>query len=138
MKINEILVEAKATSQRLDPKCWKGYKKQGTKVKGGIRVNNCVPVSEDTETFNHLTNSKLRRILVSGPKNLNELVWAMEFTQDALSDDYHDEMIPSRVYDARNHAYLQAEAACHDEDGEFNPDADVEATLTHLRKFWSV
>lgn len=31
--------------QRLDPKCWKGYKKQGTKMKGGIRVNNCVPES---------------------------------------------------------------------------------------------
>ena len=32
----------KATSQRLDPSCWKGYKKAGTKVKGGVRVNNCV------------------------------------------------------------------------------------------------
>ena len=32
--------------QRLDPKCWKGYKKQGTKMKGGVRVNNCVPVKE--------------------------------------------------------------------------------------------
>ena len=29
--------------QRLDPKCWTGYKKQGTKIKGGVRVNNCVP-----------------------------------------------------------------------------------------------
>lgn len=29
--------------ERLDPKCWKGYKKQGTKMKGGVRVNNCVP-----------------------------------------------------------------------------------------------
>ena len=29
--------------QRLDPKCWDGYKKQGTKMKGGKRVNNCVP-----------------------------------------------------------------------------------------------
>ena len=35
--------EAKATSQRLDPKCWKGKHKEGTKVKGGVRVNNCVP-----------------------------------------------------------------------------------------------
>jgi hypothetical protein len=35
--------------QRLDPKCWKGYKKQGTKMKCGTRVNNCVPVSEDIE-----------------------------------------------------------------------------------------
>ena len=32
--------------QRLDPKCWKGYKKQGTKTKGGIRVNNCVPANK--------------------------------------------------------------------------------------------
>ena len=32
--------------QRLDPKCWTGYKKAGTKMKGGVRVNNCVPVKE--------------------------------------------------------------------------------------------
>jgi len=32
--------------QRLDPKCWTGYKKQGTKMKGGTRVNNCVPIKE--------------------------------------------------------------------------------------------
>ena len=30
------------TKQRLDKSCWKGYKKQGTKVKSGTRVNNCV------------------------------------------------------------------------------------------------
>jgi len=35
--------------QRLDPKCWKGYRKAGTKMKGGTRVNNCVPVREDVE-----------------------------------------------------------------------------------------
>lgn len=41
---NQLMkVEAKAKKTRLDPKCWKGYKKQGTKVKGGVRVNNCVP-----------------------------------------------------------------------------------------------
>jgi len=43
MKISEILTEAKAVKQRLDPKCWKGKHKEGTKVKGGVRVNNCVP-----------------------------------------------------------------------------------------------
>ena len=31
--------------QRLDPKCWDGYKKAGTKMKGGVRVNNCIPES---------------------------------------------------------------------------------------------
>jgi hypothetical protein len=50
MKINEILTEAKATSERLDPKCWKGYKKQGTKVKDGVRVNNCVKEDEVEES----------------------------------------------------------------------------------------
>ena len=28
--------------QQLDPKCWTGYRKDGTKMKGGKRVNNCV------------------------------------------------------------------------------------------------
>ena len=37
------------TKQRLDPKCWKGYKKQGTKIKGDTRVNNCVPIEETYE-----------------------------------------------------------------------------------------
>ena len=40
MKANEFLNEVK---QRLDAKCWKGKHKEGTKIKGGIRVNNCVP-----------------------------------------------------------------------------------------------
>jgi hypothetical protein len=45
--------EAKATSQRLDPKCWSGKKigNPKTKVKGGVRVNNCVPVEEEWEDF---------------------------------------------------------------------------------------
>lgn len=51
MKIYEILAEdpEEYTNEdtRLDSKCWKGYKKQGTKMKGDTRVNNCVKVSED-------------------------------------------------------------------------------------------
>lgn len=42
MKTKEILAEAKATKTRLDPSCWDGYHKEGTKVKGNTRVNNCV------------------------------------------------------------------------------------------------
>ena len=41
MRASEITT--KAIQERLDPKCWTGYKKQGTKLKGGVRVNNCVP-----------------------------------------------------------------------------------------------
>lgn len=41
MKISDIIVEG--VKQRLDPKCWTGKHKEGTKIKGGVRVNNCVP-----------------------------------------------------------------------------------------------
>jgi hypothetical protein len=39
------MTEATATRTRLDPKCWTGKKigNPKTKVKGGVRVNNCVP-----------------------------------------------------------------------------------------------
>jgi hypothetical protein len=46
---------SEAVKQRLDPKCWKGKHKEGTKIKGGIRVNNCVPnesVAEDWNSVN--------------------------------------------------------------------------------------
>ena len=92
----------------------------------------------ESQSFDHLTNKKLRRILVSGPKNLDEVAWAMDFTDDALRADYDDEGIDSRTFDARNNAFKQAQEAFHDEDGEFNPDADIDATLAHLRQFWSV
>ena len=44
MKSTDFLSEEQ---QRLDAKCWKGYRKQGTKMKGDTRVNNCVKVSEE-------------------------------------------------------------------------------------------
>ena len=92
----------------------------------------------ESQSFDHVTNKKLRRILVSGPKNLDEVAWTMDFTDDALRADYDDEGIDSRTFDARNNALNQAREAFHDEDGEFNPDADIDATLTHLKQFWSV
>jgi hypothetical protein len=48
MKITELSEE----KQRLDPSCWKGYKKQGTKMKGDTRVNNCVPAESVDEAAN--------------------------------------------------------------------------------------
>jgi|TARA_R110000796_G_scaffold2214_4_gene8927 hypothetical protein len=50
MKIQDIY-EAKKRKQRLDPKCWKGYRKDGTKIDNGVKVNNCVKVSEDEYTY---------------------------------------------------------------------------------------
>ena len=92
----------------------------------------------ESQTFDHLTNKKLKRILISGPKNLDEVVWTMDFTDDALRADYDDEGIDSRTFDARNNAFNQASQAFYDEDGEVNPEADLDATLAHLKQFWSV
>lgn len=50
---------AESVKQRLDPSCWKGKHKEGTKIKGGVRVNNCVP-NEDVmaHTAKRLTDPK--------------------------------------------------------------------------------
>ena len=53
MKIIDLISESidLEEKQRLDPKCWKGYRKDGTKMKDGVRVNNCVKVGEDEYTW---------------------------------------------------------------------------------------
>ena len=60
MKSNEFITEAKATKTRLDPKCWKGKKigNPKTKVKGGVRVNNCVPAESVAENFDREYNDE--------------------------------------------------------------------------------
>lgn len=59
--------------QRLDPSCWKGYKKQGTKMKGGTRVNNCVPVKE--------TNSSI----LEGIQQVDEINWKHAAAASAMA-----------------------------------------------------
>jgi hypothetical protein len=48
MNLNDLFNEEKV---RLDPKCWTGKKigNPKTKVKGGVRVNNCVPAESVEE-----------------------------------------------------------------------------------------
>jgi len=43
--------ETDEAKQRLDAKCWTGKHKEGTKMKGGIRVNNCVPNESIDEDY---------------------------------------------------------------------------------------
>jgi hypothetical protein len=38
-------LQEKKEKRRLDPKCWKGYRKAGTKLKDGTRVNKCIKVN---------------------------------------------------------------------------------------------
>jgi hypothetical protein len=92
----------------------------------------------ESQSFDHVSSKRLKSILLAPQADARTLEWAMDFTHDALNADYNDEGIDSRTFDARNNAFNQAEQAFHDEDGEVNPEADLDATLTHLKQFWSV
>lgn len=92
----------------------------------------------ESQTFDHLTSKRLKSILLAPQADARALEWAMDFTDDALRADYDDEGINSRTFDARNNAFDQASAAFYDEDGEVNSEADLDATLAHLKQFWSV
>lgn len=92
----------------------------------------------ESQTFDHVTSKRLKSILLAPQADAGTLEWAMDFTNDALRADYDDEGIDSRTFDARNNAFNQARAAFYDEDEEVNPEADLDATLAHLKQFWSV
>jgi hypothetical protein len=81
MKAKEFIVEA--VKQRLDPKCWDGYKKQGTKIKGGVRVNNCV--KEDLEDEFDLIERIIEQIADQNAVDA-DLVWEdlAELSDDEL------------------------------------------------------
>ena len=64
------------TKQRLDPKCWTGYHKAGTKMKGDTRVNNCVPnesVSEGTTNADWTKDSAAVKAS-KDPKFVNSMI----------------------------------------------------------------
>lgn len=88
----ELTKEAK---QRLDPKCWKGYRKQGTKMKGGVRVNNCVKVSEGEEDIPSEVEAAIEQFMETNPKDGDDL---QAFHHNAISngnkdlDDYLSEL----------------------------------------------
>lgn len=95
MRAFEFITEA--VKQRLDPKCWKGYKKQGTKVKDGVRVNNCV--KEELEDEFDTIEEMIEYIAESNGVD-PEVVWedletltddelyVFAFTQEPVTEDW--------------------------------------------------
>ena len=86
MRANEFITEAKAIKQRLDPKCWTGKKigNPKTKIKGGVRVNNCVPaesaeLSEEFDLIENIISNLAERNNVDA-----EAIWE---DLDSLDDD---------------------------------------------------
>ena len=66
--------------QRLDAKCWKGKHKEGTKIKGGIRVNNCVPNNEAANP------AQQAAIAIAKKKELDEEFDLIESIIDVLAE----------------------------------------------------
>ena len=64
--------------QRLDPKCWKGKHKEGTKIKGGVRVNNCVPnegMQEGEADYGADYQDKVKRLGQMAKQGERKTVW---------------------------------------------------------------
>ena len=89
MKANEFITEAKAVRQRLDPKCWTGKKigNPKTKVKGGVRVNNCVPAesAELSEEFDLIENIVEKELGISGKRDIETKIGVEKFNDTCRS-----------------------------------------------------
>ena len=88
MRASEFLIESK---QRLDAKCWKGYRKQGTKMKGDTRVNNCVKVKEEIDPADISEYDR------EGEMAINQLETAADAANELRSILDADENLPEWV-----------------------------------------
>jgi hypothetical protein len=115
MKISEILTEAKAVKQRLDPKCWKGKHKEGTKIKGGVRVNNCVPNEGIEEAGSPAQQAAIAiNMKKHHKKPKNEDVYSEEELNllfDSLEEMFEEMGIHEDNYDAFTDENILSEAA---------------------------
>jgi hypothetical protein len=80
MKANEFITEA--VKQRLDPKCRKGKHKEGTKIKGGVRVNNCVP----NESVDEAANAAQQAAIAIAKKKKGVTEGFMDTVKQAFND----------------------------------------------------
>jgi hypothetical protein len=83
MKFKDIQTEEKV---RLDPKCWTGKKigNPKTKVKGGVRVNNCVPAESVEEAIDLATLRGAAKSVAKKPQSYNEPNWAKDLSKEKL------------------------------------------------------
>ena len=105
VKLLKIMKEAiSEEKKRLDPSCWEGYHKAGTKMKGGTRVNNCVPnesIEEDTteEQVNEISDETLQSYLGKAELQVSNRLARMSQASDRLNKNYE-------IYDTNNPAKI--------------------------------
>lgn len=71
--------------------CWKGYKRMGTKMKGGKRVDNCVPIKEEAEVnvpgFGVVPLEMLKKHVKELSKDFNEYIQNDDFLKAAYRSE---------------------------------------------------
>jgi hypothetical protein len=117
----------KSFKAHLEEACWKGYKAVGVKDKGGRKVPNCVPVSEQpTGTESKLTHKRGHQIskhmhsLKAIPSIKTEevdkkdtitfdiplLIRVLELTREEIKTDADLHRVVERLIDIRNKGVL--------------------------------
>ena len=87
MKSFKELKEVAKPTGKLKDACWSGYTAVGTKMKGGRKVPNCVPVKEDTgEAVETHTLSRKAQIVKDAAKGKSKK--AKENAKDEASDKF--------------------------------------------------
>ena len=85
------IIALKEEKQRLDAKCWKGYKKSGTKMKGNTRVNNCVKVGEG-KSANNFTPDDIKEL-----ESIRDLSMLKQRAFELISRPSRKPMTPEKV-----------------------------------------
>jgi hypothetical protein len=99
--------------QRLDPKCWTGYKKQGTKMKGGVRVNNCVPaesIEEENKGLYYNVN-KRKKAGISRDKNHPKAPTAQAWKDAAKTAKKNESIVSRQMMEALEEYLYELELA---------------------------
>jgi hypothetical protein len=118
--LKQRITESKVDEEkkRLDPSCWKGYKKQGTKMKGDTRVNNCVPVEEAGSPAQQAAiaiNMKKRH---QKPKNVNESQVTKITDYDLWLDEVKE--LGAEIHPQKDRNVLVAQSWDGEEIGKFH------------------
>ena len=128
--INEEANELHNEKSRLDAKCWKGHHKKGTKLKGGLRVNNCVEDEEDSEDIN-----KKKKNIQESEKNAIEILNKF-MSRKSVFDNLYNQVIKENwggaTEDAEDIDALGLGDATPDDEMEdnFGGEEEKEVTLT--------
>jgi Domain of unknown function (DUF6321) len=117
--------------QRLDPKCWTGKHKEGTKIKGGIRVNNCVPNESIAEAGSPAQQAAIAIAMKKAgkkPKSLDEQFDMIEHMVEQLAEAHgvDADEIWEDFEAVDDHELLDESAAWHRKAGK-NPKGGLNA-----------